>query len=301
MGKEGDNVKYFLLASLSLLLLLAACETTQDDDAEEPVSDAASEETMEPEEEPTSEPTPTTEPEPTLEPDPTPEPTSEPAETATPEAADDSDDGDEVPEEIAGDIDVQVGQYGYYVNSIGSIEVFGEIVNHGDGHAEIQEILVTLRADDGSVVDSGTSFSHISVVEGGGTIPFSHMFTDAPEDFAEIEFLIEARDPDDAWLVIFENYREFEAIQADWREGNFGNSIVGEIENVGDETAELVQIFIVGYDSEGTLVMVDYSYADRDLIRAGETSPFTARVGNEELSEPAELVVYAEGWITEEE
>ena len=223
---------------------------------------------------------------------------------STPEATDEPEpepEGDEVPEEFAGEIDVQVSQYDLYETSTGSIQLFGILENHGDGHADIREILVTLRADDGSVAASATSHTYVDVIAGNARSPFTVRITDPPADYAEIEIEVESREPRDAWFTFLERHREWDIVQADYRGERRRPAIIGEIENAGEEASSLTSVYTVGYDSEGVLLFVERGYASRDLIRSGSRSPFSISVDRDDIPEPAEIEVFVEGWIEDDE
>lgn len=292
-------MRRLLALAVMLMLVIAACggddedsdngDAAASDDATEQVDDAAEDES---EVEPTAEPEPTDEPEPTAEPEPTPEP--EPTEAVEDEGADTEE------ETSAGEVDVEVTNTNYYLTSSDALDVMGELVNNGDTPVAVRDVLITLRNSDGSVLDASSAFSYISLIEPGSSVPFRHTFWESGDEFAEMEVEIDIVELTESDLVDWERYFDFEVIQADWRSGEFSNTVVGEFENIGDQTVELAEVYVAGYDADGALTFVQSTFAERDTIAAGERSPFTIDFLEASLEEPAELRAYVQAWIVVE-
>jgi hypothetical protein len=76
--------------------------------------------------------------------------------------------------------------------------------------------------------------------------------------------------------------------------------IVGEIKNIGDETATYVQVIATCYDATGNVVEEGFTFSDPNDLQAGQTAPFeiliigenTELVNSYELT--ADSVQYAE-------
>jgi hypothetical protein len=52
------------------------------------------------------------------------------------------------------------------------------------------------------------------------------------------------------------------------------SEIVGQVKNVGNGSAEYVEIGITGYDNSGGVIGTDYTYADADVLKSGQKSAF---------------------------
>jgi hypothetical protein len=199
-----------------------------------------------------------------------------------------------------GDLDVELGQVNWIASEFGSLHVFGEFWNHSDVPVEIREILIVVRDTEGSILESGRVSRHISTTEPDSMVPFVHMFHSDLDDFDRIEVEVTAYEWEPTDLELFDPYHEFDILQASWREDEWSGSIVGEIANAGEESAEFVIVYAAGYGEDGTLTFVETAYVDRDVLPPGSNSPFTILYLDGDVSEPAELRVWAEGWVSEE-
>lgn len=306
-------MRRLLVLTAIMLLAIAACgdddgdsEEASEANGDDAVATEVSDESSEADEQ-VDETEPTPEPEPTATAEEDPEPTEQTEPEAT-EAPDESAAEDETPDEEApddsdgssGGSSVEVAQYDYFVSSSNMLFLFGEIENTGEGHAVVREVLITLRDEGGSVVDSSSAFSYISLLEADSSAPFYHSFSETGDNFAEVEIDVDVVDASDEELADYNRYYDFETLQADWRAGDFDNSIVGEIENVGEETANFVEVFAAGYNSEGAILFVQTAFAERERVEPGQTSPYTVSYIDSSIEEPAEIRVITQSWIADD-
>jgi hypothetical protein len=66
-----------------------------------------------------------------------------------------------------------------------------------------------------------------------------------------------------------------------YRSDRFSDDIAGQIKNVGNGTAESIQIIFSYYDKKGEVIGSDYVYANQDLLKPGQKSPFSQMVDEE--------------------
>ena len=66
-----------------------------------------------------------------------------------------------------------------------------------------------------------------------------------------------------------------------YRSDRFSDDIAGQIKNVGNGTAESIQIIFTYYDKKGEVIGSDYVYADQDILKPGQKSPFSQMVDEE--------------------
>jgi hypothetical protein len=66
-----------------------------------------------------------------------------------------------------------------------------------------------------------------------------------------------------------------------YRSDHFSDDIAGQIKNVGNGTAESIQIIFSYYDKKGEVIGSDYVYANQDLLKPGQKSPFSQMVDEE--------------------
>jgi hypothetical protein len=66
-----------------------------------------------------------------------------------------------------------------------------------------------------------------------------------------------------------------------YRSDRFSDDIAGQIKNVGNGTAESIQIIFSYYDKKGEVIGSDYVYANQDFLKPGQKSPFSQMVDEE--------------------
>ena len=66
-----------------------------------------------------------------------------------------------------------------------------------------------------------------------------------------------------------------------YRSDKFSDDIAGQVKNVGNGTADNVQIIFTFYDKKGEVIGSDWAYADQDTLKPGQKSPFSQYVDEE--------------------
>ena len=66
-----------------------------------------------------------------------------------------------------------------------------------------------------------------------------------------------------------------------YRSDRFSDDVAGQIKNVGNGTAESVQIIFTYYDKKGEVIGSDYVYSNQDILKPGQKSPFSQMVDEE--------------------
>ncbi len=218
----------------------------------------------------------------------------------TEEAAEDSDEGssdepsgsNEV--EMASESDFEVTNVQITENASGNIDVVGEIHNVSDRHLVVRDVDITLLDSSGAAITKDWAHTIINLVPVGEFAPFTHTFWDLePDEVADADIEIDAVFPSEEQLAEWERYYGFDVLSIEWNAGDAGNSVVAEIENSGDESAELAQFFAAGYDADGTLLFVASSYLDADVVEPGDIVEGVIDWLPIDLEEPAEI----RGWI----
>lgn len=80
-----------------------------------------------------------------------------------------------------------------------------------------------------------------------------------------------------------------------YRSDKFSDNISGQIMNVGNGTAESIQVIFTYYDKKGNVIGSDYTYANQDNLKAGQKSPFSQMV-NEEIGDDMEAYEISLSW-----
>jgi hypothetical protein len=63
-------------------------------------------------------------------------------------------------------------------------------------------------------------------------------------------------------------------INQKYKSDRFTDNIIGQVKNVGNGTAEFVQINFNLFNKKGELIGTEYTFADPDTLRPGQKSPF---------------------------
>jgi hypothetical protein len=95
-------------------------------------------------------------------------------------------------------------------------------------------------------------------------------------------------DPDSAVAKIILN-------KIKYRSDKFSDYISGQIMNVGNGTAESIQVIFTYYDKTGNVIGSDYTYANQDSLKPGQKSPFNQMV-DEEIGDDMEAYETSLSW-----
>ena len=63
-------------------------------------------------------------------------------------------------------------------------------------------------------------------------------------------------------------------IDQKYKSDRFTDNIIGQVKNIGNGTAEFVQINFNLFNKKGELIGTEYTFADPDTLRPGQKSPF---------------------------
>ncbi len=80
-----------------------------------------------------------------------------------------------------------------------------------------------------------------------------------------------------------------------YRSDKFSDYISGRVMNVGNGTAESIQLIFTYYDKNGNVIGSDYTYANQDNLKPGQKSPFNQMV-NEEIGDDTEAYEISLSW-----
>jgi hypothetical protein len=81
-----------------------------------------------------------------------------------------------------------------------------------------------------------------------------------------------------------------------YNQEQFGDNIVGEVENNGTATADFVQITASFYDLNGQIVGSEFTYADPSSIEPGSRSPFEIFITSEAIQDETERYEFTLQW-----
>lgn len=189
-------------------------------------------------------------------------------------------------------MDLQVGSYSTYIDSIGVLYVVGEIVNKGNASAQEVQLALSLLDDNDNVLAVGTDT--LSYISANGKFPFSIMIDNAPKQWKSLKIQIQGSPYDPSG--IFAPYID---LKIDKVTGKLPSvygyySLMGIVINTGQGTATLVNIVASAYDKNGKVIDVGWTYATLNEILPGGDSPFSLDFGNITTA-PASYEVFAVG------
>lgn len=178
---------------------------------------------------------------------------------------------------------VEVLSYAWYVSSIGSLIIVGELQNVGDGIIEFVNLEGIAYSTEGAEAESITS-------------PFSRQLHPQQKAPFLMYFFPEYSYYDDyEWISRGITYINFTAISAFETENyqypdleitthssfissNGVYTVTGKVRNSGNQAAGKVWVVATFYNSTGAVIMVDFSdYLSPDQLQPGETAGFSIR------------------------
>ena len=159
---------------------------------------------------------------------------------------------------------VEVLSSSYYIDSLGWLNIVGEVMYEGKLNAKNVKVIATLYKD-GKVVGADYAYTMLDVLKNGEKSPFKILYTervDIDSYKLQIEYeLIPYRDV----LVLRDNgYYD--------RYGYY--HIVGEVKNTGTCNVSNVEVISTLYDAKGKVIGAEHGYSKIDELSSGETSPF---------------------------
>jgi hypothetical protein len=178
-----------------------------------------------------------------------------------------------------------------YTDYLGFFHVFGEVQNL-ESESITGVIKVILDDNKGNEKAVGFNRPSIGTILPGRTSPFDIAFQETPSfvgyqlevtewektsDDPYIEILIESK-----WISELPDERGFHEMK-------------GVLRNIGDKDVGLVYIITTFYDHSGKVIDVDYSFAEKESLRVGESSSFSVFISPETYNRMSDYRIYAEG------
>jgi uncharacterized protein YraI len=182
---------------------------------------------------------------------------------------------------------IELISYSTYYSSTGDLIVLGEVMNIGESVLKSVEVTITLRDEDGNLLDFDSSYVYTpwqhnlwntGVLYPDELAPFRISFDDAGkwvELIPDVDF-VEARESD-----YRKHYRDITIINHVGRSVNtfiYNYQITGELENTGDLSSGDVWIVATLYDNQNKIVGFDESLTDFDLLNPRDIKPFKVEI-----------------------
>lgn len=160
-------------------------------------------------------------------------------------------------------------------DSVGYHHVKGEVENTGDIAASSVEVIGALFDDAGQIQGVQFTFTNPEDIQAGQTASFDLQEKADQRSFADHQLWVQASamgadESAGAQLKVPTNTSYRDDI------GYF--HVVGLAENVGEMNASFVEVSGTFYDADGNVVETSTTFTQRDVVPAGERSPFHLQV-----------------------
>jgi hypothetical protein len=185
----------------------------------------------------------------------------------------------------------------WHRTSIGSLVVFGEVVNRGPGDAANIGVLVELYDARGQrLVRGATLRTSVNVLRRGGTAVWLAQMSDNPRTWKRMKITaVEQIGADDARKQNYAGFR-VRGVRLEPENPGFSQRVTGTVVNVGGKPSKVAAVVVAFYDARGRLVWVAdqgflYPYATSHVVPPRKSAPFRASVIGY-TKKPARMVTY---------
>jgi len=160
-----------------------------------------------------------------------------------------------------------------FVNSIGYLNVVGEIENTSSNSLEHGQIIASFLDSEGNVVDTSMTYTNIDIIKPGAVVPFKvNVKNNEKIKQYSLQFQANQTNNQKRNIEIVNNSSNVNSI-------NY-LEISGQVKNNTSESQEYVQIIGTFYDENGVVVDVGMTYSSVDVLQPGGTSPFKLTIKN---------------------
>ena len=185
-----------------------------------------------------------------------------------------------------------LSNYGTYTDYLGVFHVVGEVKNLESKNVT-GVIKVTFLDREGNIFATGFNRPATNTILPGRISPFDIVLSQPP---LFINYMLEVTD----WETTSdEPYIEI-SIENKWINENPDENgfyeLRGTMRNIGDKEVGIIYLVATFYDYYGNVIGVYYSFADKESLRVGESSPFSIFIEPETHSKLGNYAIYAEGF-----
>jgi hypothetical protein len=160
-----------------------------------------------------------------------------------------------------------------FVNSIGYLNVVGEVENTSSNSLEYGQIIASFLDSEGNVVDTSMTYTNIDIIKPGAVVPFKvNVKNNEKIKQYSLQFQANQTNNQRRNIEIVNNSSNVNSI-------NY-LEISGQVKNNTSESQEYVQIIGTFYDESGVVVDVGMTYSSVDVLQPGGKSPFKLTVKN---------------------
>jgi hypothetical protein len=166
--------------------------------------------------------------------------------------------------------------------------IVGEVQNIGSNYLNYVELVATFYDNNDNVVASDFTFTELEILGPNQKSPF--VLNTYPHQNLNIDhYSVTVADTN---VVSYFPYSDFRIKGVNTYRDNW-YFVQGEIENTGWLTAAWVKLVATFYNSQGTVIFSDFTYADIDPLAPGRSSPFELNTYPREIN-PASYDIQVE-------
>ncbi len=196
--------------------------------------------------------------------------------------------------------DVQVLNFSSYTDSLGGLNVIGQVQNKGQALAS--DIQVTADATDanGDTVASGSDYLLALVyLPPGATAPFQVSLGKPTGKPAKENVNGQFKTYDPSGFIIFPpaDGLKVEGMKFAPASGYNSAKVTGRVHNTGKQTASGVSVLVTGYDAKGKLAAVAKGSPDLDTIPPDGTAAFTVTFFGDQVAPVTKVATFASGYV----
>lgn len=160
-----------------------------------------------------------------------------------------------------------------FVNSIGYLNVVGEVKNTSSNSLEYGQVIASFLDDEGNILDTSMTYTTIEIIKPGAVVPFK-VNGKNNEKIKQYSLQFQANQSSN-------QRRNIEIINSSSNVNSINYlEISGQVKNNTSENQEYVQIVATFYNKEDVVVDVGMTYSSVDVLQPGGTSPFKLTVKN---------------------
>jgi len=164
--------------------------------------------------------------------------------------------------------------------------IVGEVINDTGYDMEFVKIVATIYDEGGNFLNSDYTYTNLDILPAGRKACFD-MGMEANPLYHKYELAVESRRADTESQPEIELLAHTPSTEYDWFH------VKGEVQNIGDRSAEFVNIIGTFYDAAGTVIACDYTYTQLDVLAPGQKSPFDMGLELPGALDHYELVIQA--------
>jgi len=154
--------------------------------------------------------------------------------------------------------------------------VVGEVQNISSYNLEYVELTGTFYNSSGTVIDTDFTFTDMDTLVPGQKSPFEIILMDSTVASAVDDYVIVNSD----YAITSEApYGGLSVLSHSSNLDAYGwYNVVGEVKNVGTQSAEYVQVIATFYNSAGTVIGTEFTFTSPSDLAADQTAPFEMTV-----------------------